>query len=148
MANCADFAELLVSQDASRYEALVAAQQARLAALDQAPASALRDYARAEITLHLGLNQLLFKHVVVGGYHLRSGFHQMQAVVKRYPAFAAGPQNAGHLPVCGGLAARGLPLAAAPAGPDGQRGNRPAKPGPGRRASPATSRPKARFTWP
>jgi hypothetical protein len=78
---------LVITQDESRYEALVGAQEAHLSALDKAPASALRDYARAEITLHLGLSQLLFKHLVVGGYHLRSGYHQMQAVVKRYPSF-------------------------------------------------------------
>ncbi|MBU6122024.1 DUF3808 domain-containing protein [Hymenobacter siberiensis] len=87
VANCADFVELLITQDASRYDALTATQTARLDALDDAPASALRDYARAEITLHLGLSQLLFKHLVVGGYHLRSGYHQMQDVVKQYPTF-------------------------------------------------------------
>jgi hypothetical protein len=87
VANCADFVELIVSQDAGRYEALVGAQEAHLEALEKAPASALRDYARAEITLHLGLSQLLFRHLVVGGYHLRSGYHQMQDVVKKYPSF-------------------------------------------------------------
>ena len=87
VANCADFVELVVSQDASRYNALTSSQEAHLEALDDAPASALRDYARAEITLHLGLSQLLFKHLVVGGYHLRSGYHQMQDVVKHYPSF-------------------------------------------------------------
>ncbi|OGX88945.1 hypothetical protein BEN48_08170 [Hymenobacter glacialis] len=95
VANCADFVELLISQDASRYDALVAAQEAHLAALGRAPASALRDYARAEITLHLGLSQLLFKHLVVGGFHLRSGYHQMQAVVKRYPSFAPARKTLG-----------------------------------------------------
>ena len=87
VANAADFAELIISQDAGRYEALVANQEARLATLDDAPASALRDYAQAEITLHLGLCQMLFKHLVVGGYHLRSGYQQMQDVVRHYPAF-------------------------------------------------------------
>lgn len=95
VANCADFVELVVSQDAGRYEALVGAQEVHLAALDGAPASALRDYARAEITLHLGLSQLLFKHLVMGGYHLRSGYHQMQAVVWRYPSFAPARKSLG-----------------------------------------------------
>ncbi len=95
VANCADFAELVITQDPSRYDALTSSQEARLAALDRAPASALRDYARAEITLHLGLCQLLFKHVVVGGYHLRSGYHQMQAVVQHYPAFAPARKTLG-----------------------------------------------------
>jgi hypothetical protein len=87
VADCADFAELLATQDATRYEATVAAQQARLTALDQAPAGALRDYTQAEVQLHLGINQLLFKHVVTGSWHLRQGFQQMQSVVKRYPGF-------------------------------------------------------------
>jgi hypothetical protein len=95
VANCADFVELLCTQDASRYDALAASQEARLDALDDAPASALRDYARAEITLHLGLSQLLFKHLVMGGYHLRSGYHQMQDVVKRYPSFVPARKTLG-----------------------------------------------------
>lgn len=95
VANCADFIDLVVSQDPSRYEALVESQEAHLAALDRTPASALRDYARAEITLHLGLSQLMFRHLVMGGYHLRSGYHQMQAVVKRYPAFAPARKTLG-----------------------------------------------------
>ncbi|UOQ99946.1 DUF3808 domain-containing protein [Hymenobacter sp. 5317J-9] len=87
VANCIDFAELILSQDPSRFDASEKAQEARLEVLDKQPASALRDYARAEITLHLGLSQLLFKHVVMGGYHLRSGYRQMQDVAKRYPTF-------------------------------------------------------------
>jgi hypothetical protein len=95
VANCADFVELLCTQDASRYEALAFSQEARLDALDDAPASALRDYTRAEITLHLGLSQLLFKHLVMGGYHLRSGYHQMQDVVERYPSFVPARKTLG-----------------------------------------------------
>ena len=95
VANCADFVELVVSQDASRFSELEEAQEARLAALDKAPASALRDYARAEITLHLGLSQLLFRHLVTGGYHLRGGYHQMQAVVRRYPTFVPARKTLG-----------------------------------------------------
>ncbi|ALW86283.1 hypothetical protein AUC43_15040 [Hymenobacter sedentarius] len=95
VANCADFAELIITQDASRYDALVGAQEAHLAALDRAPASALRDYARAEITLHLGLSQLVFRHLVMGGFHLRRGFQQMQAVAKRYPSFAPARKTLG-----------------------------------------------------
>jgi len=87
VADCADFVELLVSQDATRYESIVAAQQARLTALGKAPAGALRDYARAEIRMHLGLNQLVFRHEVLGTWNLRQAFQQMQAVVKHYPAF-------------------------------------------------------------
>jgi hypothetical protein len=95
VASCADFVELVVSQDAGRYEALTASQEAHLDALDDAPPSALRDYARAEITLHLGLSQLLFKHLVMGGFHLRSGYHQMQDVVRHYPNFAPARKTLG-----------------------------------------------------
>lgn len=95
VANCADFVELLISQDPARYEALTEAQDDRLTVLEKAPASALRDYARAEITLHLGLSQLLFRHVVAGGFHLRSGYHQMQDVVKHYPAFVPARKTLG-----------------------------------------------------
>ena len=95
VANCADFAELIISQDAGRYEALVASQEAHLEALDEAPASALRDYAKAEITLHLGLSQLVFKHLIAGGFHLRRGFQQMQDVVQRYPSFAPARKTLG-----------------------------------------------------
>ena len=95
VANCADFVELLISQDASRYEALIAAQEAHLAAVEQAPAGAMRDYARAEMTLHLGLSQLLFRHLVAGGFHLRSGYHLMQDVVERYPTFAPARKTLG-----------------------------------------------------
>ncbi|WP_052732201.1 hypothetical protein [Hymenobacter terrenus] len=95
VANTADFVELLVTQDADRYETLEASQEARLATLDKAPASAMRDYARAEITLHLGLSQMLFKHIVIGGYHLRSGYHQMQDVVRHYPTFTPARKTLG-----------------------------------------------------
>lgn len=95
VADCADFTELLVTQDAARYGVTVAAQQARLTALDKAPASALRDYTRAEIQLHLGINQLVFKHVVTGSWHLRQGFQQMQSVVKRYPGFVPARKTLG-----------------------------------------------------
>ena len=95
VANCADFAELLISQNASRYEAITEAQQARLDALDKTPAGALRDYARAEINLHLGLSQLLFKHLVAGGWHLRRGVQQMQDVVKHYPDFVPARKTLG-----------------------------------------------------
>ena len=95
VADCADFVELLVGQDAARYPAIVAMQDERLAALGKLPASALRDYARAEIRLHLGVNQLVFNHEIVGGLNLRQAFHQMQAVVRRYPSFAPARKTLG-----------------------------------------------------
>ncbi len=87
VADCADFMELLVSQDAGRYPAIVAAQEARLSQLNGLPGGVLRDYARAEVRLHLGINQLVFNHEIVGGLNLRQAFHQMEAVARRYPGF-------------------------------------------------------------
>ncbi|MDO7886386.1 tetratricopeptide repeat protein [Hymenobacter cheonanensis] len=87
VADCADFVELLISQDATRYDAALAAQDARLAALERAPAGALRDYARAEIQLHQAVAQLAFHHEVRGAWHLRQAVLLLQAVVQRYPAF-------------------------------------------------------------
>jgi len=87
VADCADFLELLAAQDAGRYERLAPGQQARLDALGRAPAGPWRDYARAEIRLHLGLEQLGFGHEVLGAWNLRQAYQQTQAVVRQYPAF-------------------------------------------------------------
>jgi len=88
VADCADFVELLISQDASRYDATLAAQDTRLAQLGHAPASALRDYALAEIRLHQALAQLAFRHEVRGAWNLRQVALLTQDNARRYPAFA------------------------------------------------------------
>ena len=87
VADCADFVELIVSQDASRFEATMAAQETRLATLAKAPASALRDYAQAEISLHQALAQIGFHHEVRGAWNLRHTAGLMQDVARRYPGF-------------------------------------------------------------
>ncbi|MGI4867259.1 MAG: hypothetical protein ACRYFZ_25300 [Janthinobacterium lividum] len=87
VADCADFVELIVSQDAGRYEATQAAQEARLATLEKQPASALRDYAQAEISLHQALAEIGFHHEVRGAWNLRHTAGLMQAVAEHYPAF-------------------------------------------------------------
>ncbi|MGI4875658.1 MAG: hypothetical protein ACRYFX_31260 [Janthinobacterium lividum] len=87
VADCADFVALLISQDASRYEATVEAQSARLETLDKAPASALRDYAQAEIRLHLAVSELTFDHLYRGAWNLRQSYGMFQAAAKKYPAF-------------------------------------------------------------
>ncbi len=87
VADCADFVELLISQDAGRYEATLATQDDRLAQLDHAPAGALRDYVRAEIRLHQALAQLAFHHEVRGAWNLRQVALLTQENVGRYPAF-------------------------------------------------------------
>ena len=87
VADCADFVELLITQDARRYDATLAAQDTRLASLERAPAGALRDYTRAEIRLHQAAAQLAFHHEVRGAWNLRQAVLLMQAVAQRYPAF-------------------------------------------------------------
>ncbi|MDJ0365411.1 hypothetical protein QMK33_09615 [Hymenobacter sp. H14-R3] len=87
VADCADFVELLISQDARRYEPTVAAQSARLAALDAAPPGALRDYTLVEIRLHQALAQLVFHHEVRGAWNLRQTVLLAQAAAQRYPAY-------------------------------------------------------------
>ena len=87
VADCADFVELLTTQDAARYAPTLAAQEARLATLAQAPAGPLRDYAQAEIQLHEAVAQLTFGHEVRGALSLRQAVGRMAAVAARYPAF-------------------------------------------------------------
>jgi Tfp pilus assembly protein PilF len=87
VADCADFVELIISQDASRYEATMAAHETRLAALEKQPAGALRDYTQAEISLHQALAQIGFHHEVRGAWNLRRTAGLVQAVAARYPAF-------------------------------------------------------------
>ena len=95
VADCADFVELIVSQDASRYEATLAAHEARLATLAKAPASALRDYAQAEISLHQALAQIGFHHEVRGAWNLRRTAGLMAEVAARYPAFVPARKTLG-----------------------------------------------------
>ena len=95
VADCADFVELLVTQDATRYEATLGAQEARLAVLEQAPAGPLRDYAQAEIRAHEAVAQLTFGHEVRGAWSLRQAVVRMAAVVARYPAFVPARKTLG-----------------------------------------------------
>lgn len=86
--DCLNITELLISQDASRYQATVEAQDRRLAALEKSgEAGALREYARAEIRLHQAAAQVVFGHEVQGAWSLRQSYQQMQQVVRRYPQF-------------------------------------------------------------
>ena len=87
VADCADFVELLSSQDAGRYAATAAAQEARLAALARGPAGPWHDYALAEIRLHQALAQLVFHHEVRGAWNLRQTVLLTQAAAGRYPGF-------------------------------------------------------------
>ncbi|WP_162910524.1 tetratricopeptide repeat protein [Hymenobacter oligotrophus] len=83
------FTELAVSQDGSRYGALIEAQNRCIAALDKLPPTALRDYARAEVRLHQAAAQIMFEHELQGAWSLRQAYLQVQQNAKRWP---------GHLP--------------------------------------------------
>ncbi|WP_460621568.1 tetratricopeptide repeat protein [Hymenobacter tenuis] len=86
--DCLAITELLVSQDAARYEGTVAAQDQRLKTLEKSSeASALRDYAQAEIRLHQAAAQVVFGHEVQGAWSLRQSYLHMQQVVRHYPSY-------------------------------------------------------------
>ena len=97
VADCADFAELVISQDHTRYDAVVETQDARLKTLENAPAGALRDYARAEIRLHQAVLQVAFGHEVVGAWNFRQTYQQVQAVAKKYPDYLPARKTVGLL---------------------------------------------------
>ncbi|WP_059070623.1 hypothetical protein [Solirubrum puertoriconensis] len=79
------FTELVVSQDAGRYDALIEAQNRCLEALDRLPRTALRDYARAEVRLHQAATQVMFEHELQGAWSLRQAYLQVQQNAKRWP---------------------------------------------------------------
>ncbi|HEX8427901.1 DUF3808 domain-containing protein, partial [Hymenobacter sp.] len=86
--DCLSITELMVSQDANRYDATIEAQDQRLEALEKAgEAGPLLYYARAEIRLHQAAAQVAFGHEVQGAWNLRQAYQQMQATVKRYPTY-------------------------------------------------------------
>ncbi|MET4106080.1 hypothetical protein ABIB60_001428 [Hymenobacter sp. UYP22] len=95
--DCLSITELLVSQDARRYEATVAAQDARLKLLDKQPAGPLQAYTAAEIRLHQAAAQVVFGHEVQGAWSLRQSYQQMQQVVRRYPQFLPARKTLGML---------------------------------------------------
>ncbi|WP_400190756.1 DUF3808 domain-containing protein [Hymenobacter sp. B81] len=79
------FAELVVSQDAARYEDVVELQDRYLDQLDEQPSSPLRDYARAEIRLHQAAAQVMFDHEFQGAWSLRQAYQQVQQNARRWP---------------------------------------------------------------
>lgn len=87
VADCLEVVDLLISQDATRYAAVQKTQDERLALLEKAPQTPLRDYASAEIRLHQAVAQIVFEHEVQGAWNLRQAYQQMQSVHKRYPTF-------------------------------------------------------------
>ncbi|KAA9325910.1 DUF3808 domain-containing protein [Hymenobacter busanensis] len=80
------FTELVVSQDATRYDAVIEQQDDYLEQLDALPHSALRDYARAEIRLHQAAAQVMFGHEFQGAWSLRQAYLQVQQNARRWPA--------------------------------------------------------------
>ncbi|RSK50153.1 tetratricopeptide repeat protein [Hymenobacter rigui] len=95
--DCLGITELLISQDAGRYEATVQAQDQRLKLLEKQPAGALQAYTAAEIRLHQAAAQVVFGHEVQGAWSLRQSYQQMQQVVRRYPQFLPARKTLGML---------------------------------------------------
>ncbi|WP_229755169.1 DUF3808 domain-containing protein [Hymenobacter cavernae] len=88
VADCADFTELMISQEATRYTKTIEAQNHRLELLAKSKERGpLPSYAAAELRLHQAAAQVTFGHEVQGAWNLRQTYLQMQAVVQRYPGF-------------------------------------------------------------
>ncbi|TLM91810.1 tetratricopeptide repeat protein [Hymenobacter jeollabukensis] len=87
VAEGAGFAELVISQDASRYQTIIDQQDAALAALDAQPRTALRDYVRGEIRLHQAVAQVMFGHELQGAWSLRQAYLQVQQNARRWPGY-------------------------------------------------------------
>ncbi|OUJ71848.1 hypothetical protein BXP70_20600 [Hymenobacter crusticola] len=88
VADCADFTELMISQEATRYDKATAVRERRLELLAKsAERGPLPAYAAAEIRLHQAASQVTFGHEVQGAWNLRQAYLQLQAVVQRYPYF-------------------------------------------------------------
>ena len=94
--DCLSITELLVSQDAARYDATVDAQDARLEALED-QSGPLAEYAAAEIRLHQAAAQVVFGHEVQGAWSLRRSYGAMQQVAARYPNFLPARKTLGML---------------------------------------------------
>ncbi|WP_084447054.1 tetratricopeptide repeat protein [Hymenobacter roseosalivarius] len=97
VADCLEMVEILISQDAKGYSAMLEAQDQRLKTLEKAPQSPLRDYSTAEIRLHQAVLQVVFEHEVQGAWNLRQAYQQMQSVAKRYPNFLPARKSLGML---------------------------------------------------
>ncbi|UOG72918.1 DUF3808 domain-containing protein [Hymenobacter tibetensis] len=86
--DCLDITELMISQDARRYQAIINAQDKRLETLEKAEGNgSLYQYTRAEIRLHQAAAQVAFGHEIQGAWNMRQAYQEMQGTVKRYPAY-------------------------------------------------------------
>ncbi|MBT2557639.1 DUF3808 domain-containing protein [Hymenobacter sp. ISL-91] len=94
--DCLSITELLVSQDAARFESTVAGQDARLEQLEQ-QTGPLAEYAAAEIRLHQAAAQVVFGQEVRGAWSLRQSYGAMQRVTERYPNFLPARKTLGML---------------------------------------------------
>jgi len=88
VADCADFVELMISQEAARYDKATEVRERRLELLAKSPdRGPLPAYAAVEVRLHQAASQVTFGHEVQGAWNLRQAYLQMQAVVQRHPDF-------------------------------------------------------------
>jgi hypothetical protein len=97
VADCLEMVEILISQDAKRYSAVLEAQNQRLETIEKAPQSPLRDYSSAQLLLHQAVLQVVFEHEVQGAWNLRQAYQQMQRVAKRYPSYLPARKSLGML---------------------------------------------------
>ena len=88
--DCADFADVVLRQDAARYPAALAAMDAHLATVE---AAAKRrpgpwpTFAAAEIQLHRAIAQVCFDDEISGAWALRQAMLRLDAGARQYPDF-------------------------------------------------------------
>ncbi|RIJ41594.1 tetratricopeptide repeat protein [Pontibacter oryzae] len=98
LANYADFLELCVQQDQSKYELLIRAQEIRLKKLKDLPQQdPWQSYAAAEVEMQLAMCNLLFGSRLSAAWHFRQAFSQYAENVESYPHFLPNRKNLGVL---------------------------------------------------
>ncbi|MBC7448053.1 MAG: hypothetical protein H7330_08345, partial [Hymenobacteraceae bacterium] len=88
--DCAEFADVVLRQDAARYPAALTAMTARLEAMEQAvkrQPGPWPTYAAAEIQLHRAIAQVCFEDEISGAWALRQAVLRLEAGARRYPTF-------------------------------------------------------------
>ncbi|MCJ8163515.1 tetratricopeptide repeat protein [Pontibacter sp. E15-1] len=98
--NYNDFWELCLEQDQQRYSSLLEAQEQRLAILEKSKGrSAWADFAAAEISLHIGMSELLFGNKLAAAWDLRKAYLRYRTNLQRWPGFIPNRKNLGMLQV-------------------------------------------------
>jgi hypothetical protein len=100
VANYADFLELCIQQDQTKYETLLAAQEQRLYKITKLThRNAWTDYAAAEVRMQVAMSKLLFGNRLSAAWDCRKAYLQYAANSKCWPNFIPNRKNLGVLQV-------------------------------------------------